>query len=307
MTQLHAAPLQGYTEAPWRRFHSDIYGAPDRYYTPFIRVEKGDIRPRDTRDLTSSLNGGIPVTPQIIFRDLDEARLLLDRIIAAGHHSVDLNLGCPFPPQVKHGRGAALLLKPDLILSLGELLRSCYPELKVSVKMRVGVDSPHQWADIIDAVNSLPLAHITVHPRIARQQYSGSLYLDEMSSILDAATCPVVFNGDILTPADIDSTLNRMPSLAGVMVGRGLLARPSLFAEWREGREWTPARRRDALLHFHSQLYSHARATYCGDTQILSKIRPFWDYLEPVIGHCTFKSIKKATSLTRYEAAVNAL
>ena len=38
--KLYAAPLQGFTEAPWRNFHEEVFGGIDAYYTPFVRIER---------------------------------------------------------------------------------------------------------------------------------------------------------------------------------------------------------------------------------------------------------------------------
>ena len=45
--KLYAAPLQGFTEAPWRNFHEEVFGGIDAYYTPFVRIERGGFRNRD--------------------------------------------------------------------------------------------------------------------------------------------------------------------------------------------------------------------------------------------------------------------
>jgi len=100
------------------------------------------------------------------------------------------------------------------------------------------------------------------------------------------------------------------PKLAGIMIGRGLLARPSLAAEFKAATEANAISERDMLgkiLEMHSRLYEHARSTYQGDSQILSHIKNFWEYLEPSIPKKTFKKIKKAGNLDEYDAAVQSL
>ena len=98
--RLMAAPLQGYTEAPFRHFHAEIYGGGESltYFSPFLRIEKGSVRPRDLRDITSPLNANHRLIPQIIFRDATEFRTLTSAVRSAGHSHLDLNLGCPFVP-----------------------------------------------------------------------------------------------------------------------------------------------------------------------------------------------------------------
>lgn len=298
------APMQGYTDAPFRHYHSEIYGGDATLYcSPFIRVEHGDIRRRDLRDITSAFNDGMSLLPQVIFRDADEFNRLVDAVATAGFDKVDLNLGCPFPPQVKKGRGAGLLQRLPELEQVAVAVES-RPEITFSVKMRLGVTSPDEFRPVVPVLNHIPLSHVTVHPRIAAQQYGGDLYIDAYSELRDALTHPVIFNGDVATPADIDAALSRAD---GVMIGRGLLGRPSLIAEWREGREWSADERLENILRFHGEIFAHYADTLCGDTQILMKIKPFWDYLEPEIGHKTAKLIKKATSVPKYEAAISTI
>lgn len=302
--KLFVAPLQGHTDAAFRHYHAEIYnGGADAYFSPFMRVERGAVRPRDIADVTSALNDNHRLVPQFIFRDAKEFEALMSVVDERGLKSVDLNLGCPFPPQVHHGRGSAMLQKPDVLREIHAIM-SHYPNVVFSAKMRLGVDAPSQWRDVIDVINQMPLEFVTVHPRIASQQYGGSLYIDEFEQLYGVSAHPVVFNGDVRTPQDFDSVIQRFPELHGVMVGRGLLARPSLIEEYRSGCDWDSEQRINCLLELHEQIFEYYQGKLCGDTQILMKIKSFWEYLEPEIGHKAAKAIKKATSLNKYEAAL---
>ena len=295
-----AAPLQGYTDAAWRQAHARIYGGVGCYYTPFARVEKGCVRAKDVRE--TALTDSYTLVPQIIFRDITEFDILVSALAAAGHKRIDLNLGCPFPPQVHHGRGAGALVRRDLMQKVATR-RNELPDMKFSIKMRLGIDSPGQWRESADIIAAMPLTHVTIHPRIARQQYSGELHTGEFAEAAAALPHPVVFNGDILTPADIDRLL-AMPHVEGVMAGRGLLARPSLAVEWLNGRQWTRDERVSAILSLHAEVLEARAGRLCGDTQILSAMRPFWDYLEAEIGHKCAKAIRKAGNMAKYTSAV---
>lgn len=305
---LYAAPLQGYTEAEWRHYHAEMFGGVDAYYIPFMRIEKGAVRNKDMREITSQLNPvAIPTVPQVLVRDSGELRILADAIVAAGHRAIDINMGCPFAPQVKHGRGSALLASPAVLESLAREMRDRYPDVRFSVKMRLGITDATQWRGVIDIINDMPLTHLTVHPRTASQQYDGELHMAEFAALMEESAHPVVFNGNILSPEDIDSLTQAYPRLHGVMAGRGLLTRPSLMAEWRSGEVWDVTRRLRTVMALHDAIYESYRTRLCGDAQILSKIKPFWDYHAEAIGHKAAKAIKKATSVPKYEAAVAAI
>lgn len=307
-TAIFCAPIQGLTETAWRHFHHEIYGdGVEAYHTPFLRVERGEIRRRDVRDLGSELNEGLRLIPQIIFRDMREFTMLCDAVKGAGYKCVDINMGCPFPPQVHHGRGAGMMANVELLSALAGVMKSEYTDMEFSLKMRLGVESPDEWRSSMVAINALPLSRLTVHPRTARQQYQGELWLDEFSELLRASTHPVIYNGDITSPGQIDDVMTRYPGLAGVMIGRGLFSRPSLVAEWLAGEEWDEKRRHEAVMRLHAMVYGHYRDTLSGDAQVLGKVKPFWEYLAPSLDRKAMKAIKKATTLRKYDEAINSL
>ncbi len=304
-----SAPLQGLTETEFRQTHSRLFplaGQPMRYFTPFLRIEKGEPRRRDIRDATASPTGSPDVTPQIICRDVSEFTLLTDALTQNGHSRINLNLGCTFPPQVRRGRGAGLLAAPDRLREIAEAMLS-RPDTIFSVKMRLGIDDPAQWTGIIDIINSMPLEFVCIHPRTAAQLYRGELLLDSFAELLPALAHPVIYNGDILTPEAIDRLRTTYPDLAGVMIGRGLLSRPSIAAEWQEGTQWTEAKRRTMTLRLHDEILALYSGRLSGDTQILSKIKPFWEYPGNGFDRKAVKKIIKAGSLTNYLSAVAAL
>lgn len=303
MTELYTAPVQGHTDAAWRHFHHKIYATTDRYFTPFIRCEHGSLRPQDVRDATSDLNEGLNLEPQVIFRDMEELETLLSNLASQGFKQVNLNIGCPFPLQTGKGRGAAFIGNKEEMNRLPEILSS-HPELSYSIKIRLGYEDPKEWRGAMDTFNSIKLRHIDVHPRVAKQQYGGELWLEEFGELLKESTNPVVYNGEVRTPEDASKVLDRFPGISGIMIARGILGRPSLSSEIRSGKEWSREERLGKQLDFHRQLLGHYSDTLCGETQVLSKIKPFWEYAEEEIGRKAWKAIKKASNMTKYKNAL---
>lgn len=306
------APLQGYTDAAYRRAHWECADGVGEYYTPFVRIEKGEVRRRDLRDTDPEGNRGVPTVPQVIARDGDELACLCDALQAQGWRRIDVNMGCPFPLQVHAGRGSGLLQHPDKLLELlAEMQRR--PEVAFSVKMRLGQESTDEGLRALEAVNCMPLCHVTLHARLGRQQYKGTPDLEAFKRFAEHCVHPMVYNGDsevqsgvksyelrVMADADgvgIDSNkmlLQAVPNLKGVMIGRGLLARPWMLSE-REPKE--------VLWAMHERIYRHATATLCGDSQVLARLRAFWEYFP--LDHKMRKAIMKATTLARYREAVS--
>lgn len=304
MHTYHFAPVQGHTDAAYRHFHNKNYSLqPLKYHTPFIRWEKDAIRTKDLKDTFSDLNAPLHLTPQIIFRDSRELNSLVQSLKEKGEKEINLNMGCPFPLQTGHGRGAATILNKELAEEIVKIVND-NPEVEFSVKMRLGLKDPDEWKTLLPYLNQLKLSFLAVHPRVAKQQYGGDLHLDEFAALLNDSKNPIIFNGDLKYPDQIHETFVKFPKIQGIMIGRGLLARPSLILEYKEGSEWNKAKRIERALNFHQDLYNHYSSVLCGESQLISKIQPFWEYSEEEIGRKAWKAIKKASNLAKYQTAI---
>lgn len=306
MLPIHFAPLQGHTDDVYRRTHHTLIGGIKRYYTPFVRVEAGGIRSKDYRDIDPKNNMETPVTPQIIFRDCKELQYLTREIESLGYTTIDLNMGCPFPLQARHGRGSGILAHTDIIAEVAEFIKA-NPHLSFSVKMRLGWEDPEEWRPVLEFLNHTPLAHITLHPRTGIQQYKGTIDLESFEHFYHACQHPIIYNGDLTTLPHLHEIEARYPRLAGLMLGRGLLCCPTLAQEYTEGREFTHTERIHALRKLHTKLMEQYATIVKGDAQLHSKMRVYWEYTEPLIGHKPYKKIMKSGNLRNYLNAIEEL
>lgn len=308
MLPIHFAPLQGYTEDVYRRAHCRLCGGVARYYTPFMRIEHGEVRRKDKFDMLPEYNAEVPLALQVIATGREEMELLLHAIeeqwTAPVH--IDVNMGCPFPLQVRHGRGAGLLQRPDRVEEICRFI-SEHPQHTYSVKMRLGVEEADEWKSVLHLLNTTPLQHITVHPRVASQQYGGEPSMEAFEALMAASRTPIIYNGDVTTVAQIRELEARYPQLAGVMIGRGLLARPTLAREYADGTTLSDAAVIAALHQLHDAVHESYARRIPGEAQLLNKLRTFWDYAEPTLGRKAWKKVHKAGSMRNYLAAVAAL
>ena len=330
--QVLFAPLQGYTTGIYRKAHAEIFGGVDAYYAPFLRMENGRPREKDLRDIDGDsgsgrdsiigamVNGakrtGAKTIPQIIANSVNEFKTLADAIMQKGFTEIDFNMGCPFPMQVSRHRGAGLLSDVQTVKSImDEITRlTARNSIKFSVKMRLGQDSPDEAFALLPILNATPLAHITLHPRLGKQQYKGTIDFNSFVRFYEECRHPLVYNGDITSVSQMRKMEAGYPKLAGIMIGRGMLARPSLAAEYKAASDASAVSDSisesdllNKILEMHGRLYEHARSTYQGDSQILSHIKSFWEYLEPCIPKKAFKKIKKAGNLGEYDDAIQSL
>lgn len=300
---IHFAPLQGYTDDVYRRIHHHLIGGITSYYTPFVRMEGGGVRSKDMRDIRPEFNEGIPVIPQIIVKSMKEFDYLVNIVQEKGYHRIDINMGCPFPMQAKHGRGSGLLAHTDIIEEMAKAITEL-KDIDFSVKMRLGWEEKNEWRPVIDILNDIPLHQVTLHPRIGTQQYKGEVLMESFDECYDVCKHPLIYNGDIRTLEDIRSLEQKYPRLAGVMIGRGLLARPWLSAEYESGKEFSEDNRRRLLHEMHDQLKAHYETTANSEAQVHARLRLFWEYMEEEFGRKTYKKIMKAGNLKNYLAAV---
>ncbi len=161
----------------------------------------------------------------------DAVRMIADEDLA---DHVDLNFGCPVPKVTRKGGGAALPYKRELFARIVRAaVRAAEPAgIPVTVKFRIGIDAEHHThldAGRIAAAEGA--VAVALHARTAAQRYSGTANWDEIARLKDHVTdVPVLGNGDIFAAADAVAMLAHT-GCDGVVIGRGCLGRPWLFAE----------------------------------------------------------------------------
>lgn len=150
--------------------------------------------------------------------------------VAAGAKMLDVNMGCPVPKVANHGEGSGLLRTPETAFAIIRAMRDAV-NVPLSAKMRIG------WEErdpaIVDFACGLAAAgcdFIAVHGRTRAQYYSGQADWSAIRDIVQAVDIPVIANGDVDSVASARA-IREATGAAGIMVGRGALGRPWLFAE----------------------------------------------------------------------------
>lgn len=302
--RIYSAPLQGFTEAAWRNLHNDVFGGIDAYFTPFIRFEHNEIRSKDIRDIEHKNNTVHRLIPQIIAASPDEMHPLLALLESEGYNEVNINMGCSFPLQARKRHGAGILPYPSMVEHLMQAIRS-YPSIRFSVKMRLGWESKEEYRTLLPILNEAPLEHITLHPRLGREQYKQPADINEFEIFATECRHPLIYNGDILTLQDVEQIEKRFPTLDGIMIGRGLLANPALGLEYKQGNELSDKELCERVLAMHNAMYQTLCGRLQGNTQLLSKMKPYWEYLIPAMDKRHRKAILKSTTTEKFMQAVN--
>ena len=234
-TPVVLAPMAGITNAAFRRlcreqgaglFVSEMVTARaliERREETFRLIKPGvDESPRSIQLYA--------VDPIVLGRAVD----LLGSENLADH--IDLNFGCPVPKVTRKGGGAALPYKRKLFAAIVEaaVKNASKYGIPITVKMRVGIDSDHQtFLESAKSAADLGVTWVALHARTAAQLYEGRSDWNKISELVEhlAPTgVPVLGNGDIWSGADAVNMINQT-GCSGVVVGRGCLGRPWLFAD----------------------------------------------------------------------------
>ena len=240
------APMAGFTDRAFRtlcrRFGaeylvSEMVCAKALCYEQLCKKSISS-HPSKTAPLAAIGEGELPMAVQI-FGSEPEFMAEAAKMIAENSYrgttsqktptAIDINMGCPVAKVVSNGEGSALLKDPVLAGKIVEAVAKSV-DIPVTVKIRIGWDK--------NSINAVEMAKrleasgaslICVHGRTREQQYAPSADWSQIALVKQAVSVPVVGNGDIFTAADALSMIEQT-GCDGVMVGRGALGNPWIFA-----------------------------------------------------------------------------
>ena len=205
--------------------------------------------------------------------------------------------------QTKLHRGCGILPCPTLVASMMEEM-SKRSEVNFSAKMRLGLNDKDEWKELTDILNNSYLKHLTIHPRVGKQMYKGEVDMQAFHEVYESLRLPIIYNGDITSRAEMQEMQERYPNLLGIMVGRGLLARPTMAKEFVMNKDLSDMELRNTILAMHEDMLEVCTRKYKVDSQILLHIHAFWEYMESQIERKIWKRIMKAGNLKNYLEAV---
>lgn len=234
-TPVVLAPMAGITNAAFRRLCRE-QGA-GLFVSEMVTARALIERQEETFRLIKPGVGESPRSIQLYAVDptvLGKAVDLLGGEDLADH--IDLNFGCPVPKVTRRGGGAALPFKRKLFSAIVESAVKSASKygIPVTVKMRVGIDSDHQtFLESAKSAADLGVTWVALHARTAAQLYEGRSDWNKITRLVEHLSdtdVPVLGNGDIWSGEDAVNMINQT-GCAGVVVGRGCLGRPWLFAD----------------------------------------------------------------------------
>jgi nifR3 family TIM-barrel protein len=219
---------------------------------------------------------------------------------------VDLNFGCPVPKVTRKGGGAALPWRIDLFDDIvTAAVRNAAGTVPVTVKMRIGVDAAHHnYREAALRAQDAGVAHVALHGRTAADFYGGTADWEPIAEIAGLLDIPVLGNGDIWE-ADDALRMMRETGCAGVVVGRGCLGRPWLFADLAAAFDGRVERRLPELGSVARTMRRHAQllADWLGEQRGVTDFRKHvaWYLKGFAVGSDLRSSLASASSLAELD------
>ncbi|MGV1101026.1 tRNA dihydrouridine synthase [Thiovibrio sp. JS02] len=268
------APMQGLTNRALRGLFIE-YSRPDVVFTEFVRVKasaKKNISASDRLEVTGK-EGGVPLVVQLIGSDLAALRTAAATVRELGARHLNINLGCPFGRMNNNAAGGGLLRRPEGLAEILAGLRQCIGG-SFSVKVRAGFDDPEQLFALLDTFAAHGVDFLIVHARTVKQRYSGAADHRITAEVVRRTALPVIANGDIFTAAQGRRVLAETGA-AGLMLGRGAIGDPFLFARLRGDYPEISSfgEKRAEVQRYLRELLARYRDIFCGDHQILCKMK----------------------------------
>ena len=290
------APMEGLTDSIYRREHHRFFPGVDRYYMPFLS-------PTVHRTLTNKEDRELPfadaepfcAVPQILTKVAEDflwaAQVCKDR----GYEEVNLNLGCPSGTVVAKGKGSGMLREPD---ALDAFLDSIFADspIPISVKTRLGLENPEEFPAILEVFNRYTIRELTIHPRVRKQFYDGSVNMEMFRYAVSHSKNPLCYNGDLKNSGDIEKIQAEFPQLEAVMLGRGLVADPGILSGEKPNAEKLEAFM-DALLESYIVAFG-------GSRNAMFRLKENWHMLITRFegNEKLWKRLRKTTDLAEYRA-----
>lgn len=221
------APLAGFSDFAMRKICSD-YGA-GLTFTEMVSCKGILYDNENTKILLKKTDGEKISCAQIFGNDPDIMLEAIKRPPLCDFDVIDINFGCPMPKIYQNGEGSALLKNPSLAEKIvAECKKSGKP---ITCKMRIGLtENSINGLEFATALENGGADMITVHGRTREKIYAGDIHGEEIAKIVAKVKIPVIANGGIFTKEEADKVMTETGA-DGVMLARGALEKPWLFAE----------------------------------------------------------------------------
>ena len=221
------APMDGISDHPFRNLCRRMGSA--LTYTEFINVLDVSARLNNLERRIHFSPKERPIGFQLYGSQPQEFLAAARELLPFKPDFLDINLGCSVRRVAGRGAGAGLLNQPQIIAEIMRLLVKEIP-IPITAKIRLGWDEEHRnYLEIARILQENGAAALAVHARTRHASWTDPSQWKAIAEIKQKADVPVLGNGDVQTPADIDR-MKQETGCDAVMIGRAALGNPWLFS-----------------------------------------------------------------------------
>ena len=223
--------MAGITDLSFRRIAKSL-GA-DLVTSEMVSAEGIVRKNASTRLLLHSHPVEKPLAIQLFGSDPSVISEAARMVAAEGAEIIDLNMGCPVPKVLGQGAGAQLIRQPEKVGQIVDAVRRAV-SIPLTVKTRSGWNkSQINILEVARVAEDGGADAITIHPRTAKQGFSGKADWYLIGKVKQAVNIPVIGNGDVTRPEEVEK-MKQLTGCNGVMIGRGAMGNPWIFKQAKE-------------------------------------------------------------------------
>lgn len=224
---LALAPMVGLSHSAFRLLVLELGGV-GLFFSEMLSVPRLPIENEIVSPFLCRTSSEYPFFYQIFVAPGQDVVPAVERLHSLNAQGIDLNLGCPAPALRKQGAGS--FMSPDVMAATLLKLRKS-TDLVLSAKIRLGKElNEKTLLDFCRMLEGEGIDMLTVHGRLQGEKFCRKPRWDCIGKVKAALSIPVLANGGIFSVADARNCLEQS-SADGLMLGRGAVARPWLFAE----------------------------------------------------------------------------
>lgn len=224
------APLAGYSDLAFRLLCRE-FGA-DVVCSEMVSAKGLYYKSSGTELLLETTPEDAPMVLQLFGNDTDIMQRAMEPLVAAGYTWFDLNMGCSVRKVVKTGCGAAMLCDVPNAVEVARTMVRMAGEGRVGFKFRLGWEAGSEvYLDLAKRLQDVGAGWVSLHPRYARQGFSGEARWTALRELVEAVDIPVVASGDLFHAEDAVRCV-RETGVSAVMFARGALNNPAIFEEF---------------------------------------------------------------------------
>lgn len=292
----YLAPMEGLTDSIYRRIHSKYFPGIHSYYMPFLSPTiHRQLTHKEDRELPPADSVNFRAVPQVLTRVPEDFLWAAGVCADRGYDEVNLNIGCPSGTVVSKGKGSGMLRSPDELDRFLEAVCKGSP-IPVTVKTRLGLESPEEFPALMEVFNRYPIRELTVHPRVRKDFYKEPVREAWFAYALRESRNPLCYNGNILTRQQAEEISQRYPGVESVMVGRALIGDPGMFSPNPTDRE--------TLKQFHDELVEEYIRVFGSARNAMFRMKENWGFLHKRFENTDklWKQLRKTTDHAEFMA-----